>query len=693
MAQIYGQPPKTPGERVVYEALQLLPPECIVYSEPKVTYRSEERYPDFVIVYHMWGVIVLEVKDWTDISDCDQRGAWLSGGDVYKTSPVQQARGAAQVLENMLKRDRNLQSYAGGLDFFYAYAGVLPYLPPATITWLESQWGENYLLGRSDLDPERITRKLSAINGFSVNRLMMTEEQVRAVCAIIDPKNKATDHRSGQFKGVYTREQESVWKEVHRPKEAETTEREQAVQAGLGFEPAPEPQARLRHLEEGMPEEVSALRSAAHVRLIRGFPGTGKTDVLILRAHYLHEQYPDLDILVTTFNDPLWSQRLKPELESLQPRVDVIKCDTLCSGIYHKKHGRWLEPQGTLGLVQAMTADCPLIDKLGATFLADEFIWMKEMGRTTRQDYVMQPRTGRGVVSKKTLGKKTKERIFDLFEAYEARLADLPAYDWVDLHDKTLAYLNDGVEPDRRYDVILIDEAQHFAPTWMRIIDHFLKPGGSLFLCDDPSQGVYRYFSWRQKGVNVVGRTRWLRVPFRNTRQIFQAAWSLIADNPLAQRLLAESGDQVQPDIDHSAMRDGPPPEAHYFGSVSGESEFLRDTVRSLIQEGVYPQEIGILHCRKHVLDRCRSLGLPDGVQVNEVRRQTGLEYKVVFVPRAHEMSEREVGRAWQDDEARNLQQFYVTMSRARDRVYLSYGQKWPKYLEALRPHLTWVKH
>jgi Nuclease-related domain len=112
MAQIYGSPGKKPGERLVYETLQALPPECIIYSEPKLTFRYEIRYPDFVIVYHLWGVVVLEVKDWLEIEGRDRTHAWLRGSPDPELSPVEQARGAAPVLVKMLEQDDNLRGYA-----------------------------------------------------------------------------------------------------------------------------------------------------------------------------------------------------------------------------------------------------------------------------------------------------------------------------------------------------------------------------------------------------------------------------------------------------------------------------------------------------------------------------------------------------------------------------------------------------
>ena len=168
------------------------------------------------------------------------------------------------------------------------------------------------------------------------------------------------------------------------------------------------------------------------------------------------------------------------------------------------------------------------IDKWGSDFLADEFTWMKESGRTNREDYISKPRDGRGGENGKIFSKEQKNEIYNIFDQYQYELKENSSFDWADLHEKTIKYLDEGIEIEKKYDVILIDEAQHFAPCWMKIITHFLKEDGVLFLCDDPSQSVYRFFSWKQKGINVVGKTRWLKIPYRNTKQIFEAAFSLI---------------------------------------------------------------------------------------------------------------------------------------------------------------------
>lgn len=58
----------------------------------------------------------------------------------------------------------------------------------------------------------------------------------------------------------------------------------------------------------------------------------------------------------------------------------------------------------------------------------------------------------------------------------------------------------------------------------------------------------------------MVGRTRWLRVPYRNTFEIYQAAYRLIEDYEEIQQSLAEEGEQVTPLVNPQTMRHGQRP-------------------------------------------------------------------------------------------------------------------------------------
>lgn len=60
-----------------------------------------------------------------------------------------------------------------------------------------------------------------------------------------------------------------------------------------------------------------------------------------------------------------------------------------------------------------------------------------------------------------------------------------------------------------QYDIVLIDEAQFFAPIWFEIIKHILVPQRShLFMVADPTQGfLKRKQSWLASGLEVRGRS------------------------------------------------------------------------------------------------------------------------------------------------------------------------------------------
>jgi hypothetical protein len=695
MALIDGHPGEEPGDQMVFKALQYLPDDYLIYAQKKLVHGSQERNPDYVIVHREYGVIVLEVKDWIKVEKRDDKNAWVYRYRVGKieqtTSPVEQARQAAHVLIGRLLEDSDLRNYVGKLDFPYRCAGALPYLPMATITWLESAWGVDTLLGRDDLNAERIRDKVSHIP--APFHAPMSERQFNSIRAILDPLNRVSDPKTGRFKGVYDPQQEAIAKEPIKKandisqddKLNPTSPQKKPQLASFLPEITPHSAERLEHLSETTPPEVVQLQGSLNIRLVRGFAGTGKTDVLVLRAHYLHRQYPDKTLLVTTFNRPLLEERLIPELKDI---AEVHTFDELCSQIYQRRHGTWVSPQSTEGIIARLAQQNPLVDKMGQQFLAEEIIWLKENHLTERQKYLETHREGRAGMSR-VLSRKDKGAVFDLYEIYQVELEEVSPHDWPDFHEKILKYLCSGTEPEKYYDVILVDEAQHFAPTWVQVLNHFLKPNGSLFLCDDPSQSVYRMFSWRERGIEVVGRTRWLRIPYRNTRQIFEAAYTLIATNPLAKKMLEESEDHQPPDLENDHLRDGELPQVYLFENINDEGEFVKNKINELINQGLFPNEICLLHTKKHVINNYRSM-LPKGFQVDDLRRCTGMEYPVVFIPRIQEIIDRDTQYNWEEDLARQQILFYMAMTRARDHLYMLYEQKWPKAFEPIRIKVVW---
>lgn len=657
-ATLYGEP-ENEGERAVLSRLATLPDDVEVFAGPRLMGRNGERRPDFVIVRPTWGVIVLEQKDWGHVDEVGPTEALING--EARTSPVEQARNAAHALQEMLEQDPVLSTRAGRAIPVWRYAGVLPRLDKRVVDWLGKTWGRAYLLGPDELrKPNRLERALKRIPAPRGQTQPLTREQVNALRALLNPHAMKPNPYDAETPVIYD------------PDQLETA-----------LEPLPE--ARLHYLQAAAPDEVSNTALAPNVRLVRGFAGTGKTDVLILRAIYLYERHENLRLLVTTYNRAILQQRLAPELAHLSDRVAVLRFEDLCARVYEGFTGREPTLIDPLRVLSEMDGLAPF----AVDFLADEFIWMKETSRITRDVYVFGIREGRGASG--TLNEAQKHLVFNLFEAYQERLAVLHALDAADMQSWALTYLTEhDYTPEPLYDVILIDEAQHFAPPWIEVIMRHLSPAGSLFISEDPSQSVYRFFSWRQKGVEVVGRTRWLRVPYRSTRQIFDAAFALIANDPAAQRVSEENTGEL-PDLNNEALRDGPPPHVAYFENVADEQAYIVEQVEMLVHLGIHPHEIGVLHSNKYVRQRYAA-ALPDGVCVAEPRGQTGVEFRAVIIPSAHEMNSHDPAVPWLQYRAEQRAMFYMLMTRARTWLFLTYRQKWPKELDPLRPYVDWAE-
>jgi hypothetical protein len=696
---IYGISGDEPGDKQVYESLKYLPVGWLVYAQPRIVEGGDEKNPDYVLLHQDYGYIVLEVKDYVSVERPDAKGLWVKRRHIlepeWEESPTIQAKKAAELINNKLVHNPDLRNYSGKLDFSYHFAGILPNLPTSTISWLATYWGTGKVLGYADLNKDLILAKITSIPPQSTARL--TNRQFDAVRAVLDIANSARDSRTGEFKGIYSPIQEEISKSPFVPPDENIVPVPELKQEEMWGDISLDPQARMDNLSSGAPEEVLHLEKARNVKLVRGFSGTGKTDVLVLRARYLYDLFHEINMLVTSFNVPLVEERLTPEFIKQKDRIQVCTFDSLCTSIFHKHVGIYPTIQKEIGIIKNLENTdegiSKLILKYGSTFIHEEITWMKEAGLVERDAYLSTHRIGRAKISGKTLPQSAKDEIYQVFIAYQRRLQDeMRVYDWPDIHQKAWEFIQNGTSPNHLFDLIFIDEAQHFAPFWLKIIMAHLKPNGSIFLCDDPSQSVYRFYSWEQKGINVMGgRTRWLRIPYRTTREIFTAGYALIQSNPLAEKLMKESGDNAIPDLSNDHVRNGERPQVYCFPSYEKEKDFICIEIGKLVKK-ILPSEIAILHTEKYVIQAYERL-VPRGVVVDDLKRRTGMEYKVVFIPQTqHLFSGSKTSFDYELAKAQHQLALYMAMTRARDQVYLLYGQKWPKEYEPLRSYVNWLE-
>ena len=96
--------------------------------------------------------------------------------------------------------------------------------------------------------------------------------------------------------------------------------------------------------------------------------------------------------------------------------------------------------------------------------------------------------------------------------------------------ERLLQRLQQGEGEANIYDAVFIDEAQDFSKTWFLCAKLALKEAddGDLLIVGDGSQSLYRRrnFTWKEAGVNAVGRTINTRFDldknYRNTQEILK---------------------------------------------------------------------------------------------------------------------------------------------------------------------------
>ena len=152
----------------------------------------------------------------------------------------------------------------------------------------------------------------------------------------------------------------------------------------------------------------------------------------------------------------------------------------------------------------------------------------RDLFRPTRGAvYQATARAGRGTADRVTA--QDKELLWAVFEAYNAGLAARNRIDW---DDAILRALEIAERPSFTppFTHIVVDEAQDLTFAQLALISRLVSPEmHSITLVADSAQRIYQSgFSWSDTGLNVRGRSFEFRHNYRNTRQIADAAGSLL---------------------------------------------------------------------------------------------------------------------------------------------------------------------
>lgn len=435
---------------------------------------------------------------------------------------------------------------------------------------------------------------------------------------------------------------------------------------------------------------------------VLGGAGTGKTVVAMHRAKYLASKLGDKDrILFTTFtanlaNDIKENLRKICSVEEMR-RIEVINFDALVS--------QYLREQGFSAVVKYGED----IQKLWSEAVAEasedlEFdvdFFEEEWNRVAIanealnvEKYVKAPRVGRGT----RLDRKKRLAIWKVFECYinlmrenHVRDANMAMYECSLLLQKN---------KKAKYAHIVVDEAQDFSDNAFRLIRSFAgeERENDIFIVGDSHQRIYKNKPMLSRcGINIRGRSSYLKVNYRTTEEIRKYAFALL--NGISFDDLDDSfdvGDKCR------SLTHGTAPVIQNFKDFDNEFDFIINEIKRLNNEGESLSSICIVaRTQKYVdmySDALNATGIKvyaikrnksddrsnDGIRVATMHRVKGLEFKYVFVAAINNGVMPLKSAIKNTDEISKQESLtsekcllYVAMTRAQKGAYItSYGKK-----------------
>lgn len=273
---------------------------------------------------------------------------------------------------------------------------------------------------------------------------------------------------------------------------------------------------------------------------------------------------------------------------------------------------------------------------------------------------------------------------------------------WNEIVRRVLEGVEAGKIPAGRFGAVLVDEGHDFNPEWYKLVVKMVDPAtDSLLVLYDDAQSIYdrkqtKKFSFKSVGVKAQGRTRILKINYRNTQEILNIAYEFAREwlSP------TEEEDEDVPVLvkPETAGRHGPQPRLIELPSFRHEVDYLAEQVRHCHEKGTAWNDIGIIYRSKFMAEEISSYfserQIPvewlnrnrgsrdyqpnqDSIKLVTMHSSKGLEFPMVFIPGLGYMPNQ---KGTPEAEARLL---YVAMTRATDHLMMT-GHSKSEFVERL---------
>ena len=255
---------------------------------------------------------------------------------------------------------------------------------------------------------------------------------------------------------------------------------------------------------------------------------------------------------------------------------------------------------------------------------------------------------------------------------------------WERQVDSVINGVEKGWIPREQYGAVLIDEGHDFEEDWLRLVVQMIdRNTDSLLLLYDDAQSIYRRnglgFSLSSVGVQARGRTKILRLNYRNTREIIAFAYEFAKDYFQEKNSDDDHVPLIKPE---SAGVNGPRPIFRRLRSFQEELIFAANCITKWHEDGVPWRDVAVIYdahwMGEAVAQQFQRRGIPfqlldssaskkrynpqsDQVVLLTQQSSKGLEFeRVILVGLGKLKTEPE-------NVAEESRQLYVAMTRARE--------------------------
>lgn len=444
-------------------------------------------------------------------------------------------------------------------------------------------------------------------------------------------------------------------------------------------------------------QEAFTQEKLSGAKLLRGCAGSGKTTVAVYRAIRLAES--NAKTIFLTFNKTLAAvaRTLIEELIGPLPKNLLVTHLDAWQVRFLRDRKHAVNIISNQEQRQAIQAAIQVAQREIGNYVL-EFPWTffrDEIGRVIKgnglkriEEYLDAKRYGR----KTALKKPARQATWKVFEIYQSTLEKAGKMDWQDV---TLLTYQELFSQSLRepFAHVVIDEAQDLTAMQLRVAQRLNKgatyrPESSIFLVGDAAQTLYsRGYAWVQVGLQLRGRSSTLRKNFRNTRQIADAAATLLAYN----HNLKLSEEYVDPQYTN---RLGPWPIVLQCDVTDREQSAVLEKILSLIEDqrfrlsdfAILSPSHELIQAMQQALQRVQVPCvihtddefdiLEEQVKILTIHSAKGLEFPVVFLLGLHQGVLPRNLRSIDDEEAeldleRERTLMYVGMTRAAEALYL----------------------